>query len=87
MKYRQSIISWKVGKSLKYIDGRILNTFRPKLNGNHRRCPRCTGLLFKDIVDLFCLRCGWRESCYFKRDVDEGELKRLMYNSADVGLQ
>ena len=60
---------------------------RPKLNGDNRHCPRCGHLLFRDMNDLACsIRCGWRESCYFRDDdsMDQVLLKRLMFNSVDA---
>jgi hypothetical protein len=82
---KKSASTWATGKSLKYIDGKVVNCYRPKLNGDPRHCPRCGHLLFRDDADLACnMRCGWRESCYFKQDVDEGLVKRLMFNAIDV---
>ena len=46
------------------IEGEYINTCRPQLNGDGK-CPRCQHPLFRDLSDLFCLRCGWRESAYF----------------------
>jgi uncharacterized Zn finger protein (UPF0148 family) len=45
-------------------------TPRPKLNGDHRHCPRCGAHLFQDGGDLGCLMCGWRESCYYYPDAE-----------------
>ncbi len=55
-------------RKAKYVDGLPVSTHRPRLNGHgDDYCPRCGhgGILIRDIVDICCLRCGWRESNFF----------------------
>lgn len=39
---------------------------RARLNGHgYNYCPRCkNGKLFRDVNDIACFTCGWRESDY-----------------------
>jgi len=66
------------------INDEVINTYRPQLNGSHDYCPRCsTGQLIRDMNDLTCLECGWRECLYFSDSpgIDPFEVQVLMYNS------
>jgi len=50
---------------------------------DHGKCPRCGNMVIIDMLDLACIACGWRESCYFKQDddIDQVLLQRLAYNN------
>jgi hypothetical protein len=55
---------------------------RPALNGNDEYCPRCGGFLIKDLVDLSCFWCGWRECCYFQSGdtINPDLIQELLWN-------
>jgi len=55
---------------------------RPSLNGNTDYCPRCGGYLVRDLNDLDCFICGWRECSYFRLgdSINEGIIRELIYN-------
>jgi ribosomal protein S27AE len=44
-----------------------LDKVRPRvpLNGQTNFCPRCGGVMTRDLSDLACFWCGWRECDYF----------------------
>ncbi len=62
---------------------------RPQLNGNSTRCPKCGrygGKLIRENTDLYCLVCGWRESCFFgyEKGLDSNLIARLIYNDLSL---
>jgi len=74
------------------VANRVSPVLRPRipLNGHgDSACPQCEhGVLIRDLSDLCCLCCGWRESGYFPmfgyNPVDHGLLARLIYNDVSV---
>lgn len=52
---------------------------RVKLNGSTTICPKCGGLLLRDLNDLACINCGWRESCFYGAEYDVVVVNRTIF--------
>lgn len=59
---------------------------RPKFAGDTNFCPRCGGILVRDLSDLSCFWCGWRECAFFEDGGidDEALIRVLLQNNVKV---